>query len=299
MPDRLIWSEASFSNGTLGMIHQTPLPEAALSILVRFAKVFDLTYTRFLDLQKAEAQTREVEIELALEKVRARSLAMHKSDELQEVITTALERLNELGLAMDSAYMGVPSKEKDKWVCWIVTNDYKYSQGFNIPFGQNTVIGNDIENASFSENVYFAKKYSKEEKDAFYLDLFERTDFKGISRARKDFLLSSDDYGISIAGSKISMIQTISYSGKILNKEEAEVLQRFSRVFEQAYTRFQDLELAEAQAREAQIEAALERVRSKTMAMHNSQDVGNTVASLFDELVALGLEKSAAVGLAF
>ena len=33
---------------------------------------------------------------------------------------------------------------------------------------------------------------------------------------------------------------------------------------------------AEAQAREAQIEASLERVRSKTMAMHNSRDVGET-----------------------
>ena len=37
-----------------------------------------------------------------------------------------------------------------------------------------------------------------------------------------------------------------------------------SRVFEQTYTRFLDLQKAEAQAREAKIEAALERVRSRT-----------------------------------
>ena len=45
----------------------------------RFAKVFEQTYTRFLDLQKAEAQAREAQIELALERVRARSMAMHQS----------------------------------------------------------------------------------------------------------------------------------------------------------------------------------------------------------------------------
>ena len=57
-----------------------------IHILKRFAKVFDQAYTRFLDLQKAEAQAREAKIEAALERVRSRSLAMHKSSDLLEVI---------------------------------------------------------------------------------------------------------------------------------------------------------------------------------------------------------------------
>ena len=52
---------------------------------MRFGKVFQQTYTRFLDLQKAEAQAREAQIEAALERVRSRTMAMQKSDELQEV----------------------------------------------------------------------------------------------------------------------------------------------------------------------------------------------------------------------
>ena len=36
---------------------------------MRFGKVFQQAYTRFLDLQKAEAQAREAQIENALEKV--------------------------------------------------------------------------------------------------------------------------------------------------------------------------------------------------------------------------------------
>ncbi|WP_163500672.1 hypothetical protein, partial [Escherichia coli] len=59
-------------------------------------------------------------------------------------------------------------------------------------------------------------------------------------------------------------------------------------VFEQAYTRFLDLQRAEAQAREAQIEAALERVRSKAMAMHNSSDLPATAIIAFSELKKLG-----------
>jgi signal transduction histidine kinase len=74
--------------------------------------------------------------------------------------------------------------------------------------------------------------------------------------------------------------------------ETARLFSRFAAVFAQTYRRFLDLQKAEAQAKEAQIEAALERVRSKTMAMHNSQDVGDTVAILFDELTKLGIQSN-------
>src|SRR6266487_3280007 len=48
-----------------------------------------------------EAQKKELEIEAALEKVRSRSLAMHKSDELREVVSVVFDKLKELGFAMD------------------------------------------------------------------------------------------------------------------------------------------------------------------------------------------------------
>ena len=39
------------------------------TILSKIGAAFDLAYQRFLDLQKAEAQTREAQIETALEKI--------------------------------------------------------------------------------------------------------------------------------------------------------------------------------------------------------------------------------------
>ncbi len=65
---------------------------------------------------------------------------------------------------------------------------------------------------------------------------------------------------------------------------------RFAIEFERTYTRFLDLQKAEAQARDSQIEASLERVRSKTMAMHNSEDVTSATETMFDELKKLGID---------
>ena len=75
-------------------------PEETIDILQRFASVFDLTYTRFLDLKKAEAQARESQIEASLEKIRSRSLAMHNAEELGEVISVIVEKLKELDFSV-------------------------------------------------------------------------------------------------------------------------------------------------------------------------------------------------------
>jgi hypothetical protein len=74
-----------FSQGYLFIISNEALPEYH-EIFKRFGAIFQQTYTRFLDLQKAEAQARESQIQLALERVRARTMAMQKSDELSETV---------------------------------------------------------------------------------------------------------------------------------------------------------------------------------------------------------------------
>jgi signal transduction histidine kinase len=67
------------------------------------------------------------------------------------------------------------------------------------------------------------------------------------------------------------------------------LLERFAKVFEQAYIRFLDLQKAEAQAREAKIETALEKVRSRTMAMQHSDELANVATVLFQQVKALGV----------
>src|SRR5438046_10211063 len=77
---RRVQNIAYFSKGFIAIASPDDQPETTINLMERFAAVFNLTYTRFNDLQQAEAQAREAKIEEALEKVRSRSLAMHKSD---------------------------------------------------------------------------------------------------------------------------------------------------------------------------------------------------------------------------
>ena len=73
------------------------------------------------------------------------------------------------------------------------------------------------------------------------------------------------------------------------NKETINILKRFVNVFEQAYTRFLDLQKAEEQAREARIEAALEKIRNQTLLMKDSNELNDIVAIFFQQFKVLEL----------
>lgn len=119
-----------FSHGFLLFITYEPVPEAHV-IFKRFGTVFDQTYTRFLDLQKAEAQTREAQVEASLERVRSRAMAMHSSAELTEVALELRKQMGRIG-------------QKDLEVCAIHLYDDEHSfaswSAMKVPGSANEIL---------------------------------------------------------------------------------------------------------------------------------------------------------------
>ena len=81
----------------LGISTYFPLTEEEENLFKRFLTVFELAYRRYLDIEQAEAQAREAKIEAALERIRARALAMHNSEELIDVAKVLREQMGLLG----------------------------------------------------------------------------------------------------------------------------------------------------------------------------------------------------------
>jgi hypothetical protein len=120
---RRVISVAYFSKGHLSLSSPLPLLEETIKTLERFASVFDGTYTRFLDLEKAEAQAREAKIEAALEKVRSRTLAMQKSDELAETAAEVFHQLIGLGIDPNRLYIGIVNGDTKDMEMWATDED--------------------------------------------------------------------------------------------------------------------------------------------------------------------------------
>ncbi|MFL0354668.1 ATP-binding protein [Xanthomarina sp. GH4-25] len=279
-----------FKQGFMGITTSEPIEENTLILLERFTAVFQQAYTRFLDLQKAEAQSRESQIEAALEKVRSRSLAMHKTDELQEVVAVVAEKLHELGVIFDAGGVILCTYFPDNKdvVHWIAVDDFSTSGRYFVPYFDNPIF-NEAWDSKSRGDAYFSKEFTVEAKNNFFKQAFEHSDYRQMPDDYKRFVLQADKHYLSAAWSKNSAIIIPSLTGAVPSESDAEIIKRFAKVFEQAYIRFMDLQKAEAQARESLIEIGLERVRSRTLAMQTSEELAETAVVLFKQLIDLGV----------
>ncbi len=289
-PDPCVFYCFNFSHGYLHLVTGSQLNNEEESLLARFTRVFEQTYARFLDLKKAEAQAREAQIENALEKVRSRSLAMHKPEELQEVITVVAEKLQELGVIFDvgGVILCTYFPDNKDVMHWIASPDFSSLQSYLVPYFDNPIF-NEAWDSKNRGDAYFSKEFPVEAKNSFFEYAFEHSDYRHFPDDYKQHVLEAEKHTLTAAWSKNSAIIIPSLTGVVPSESDADIMKRFAKVFEQAYIRFMDLQKAEAQAREAQIETALEKVRSRTMAMQHSDELPEAANNLFLQVQALGI----------
>ncbi len=288
---RRVQQAAFFSHGFLLLTSHEPVAEEIMKLLVRFAGVFDLTYTRFLDLQKAEAQAREAQIEAALERIRATMMAMHKSDELRIVVASLFKQLQSLGFKAAGCNVIIfhDDRSAEHWMTGYAHDIYPES--YKIPYVDHPYFTDMFE--SWQKGVAFEEFIFEGKMKTEYGDwLLKNSDFKNLPDEFKEEMTSPEPHVISDAFNRYGMLETM--GTEPLQQDKIVILKRFSKVFEQTYTRFLDLKKSEAQAREAQIEAALEKVRSRSIGMQKSEELKEVIQVIHDQLIHLNFKIDAA-----
>ena len=279
----------------LGISTYHPLTEEEIDLFKRFLKVFELAYRRYLDIEKAEAQAREVNIQLALERVRARTMAMQKSEELAETAQVLFQQFSELGENPDQLSIGIVNESEKVLEIWLSVQGTQMNRMFKVSVNEPIVIN----------KIYKAWKKQKKTLviDISGNDLKKYNDFRNNLDEYKDYNVVK--YNFSSEENR-RVIYCAFFPKGLLSlatpepgpDETLKLLERFAGVFDLTYTRFLDLKKAEAQAREAQIEASLEKVRSSAMAMHKSNDISLTTTVIFEELKKLSIKsKRCGIGL--
>ncbi|PTX44368.1 phospho-acceptor domain-containing protein [Christiangramia gaetbulicola] len=273
-----------FKDGVLFVFLDEPLTLEYAEICKRFARSFSLTYTRFLDLQKAENQAREAQIEAALERVRSRTMGMQKSSELEEVIKVVFDQLVHLNFNIEHTGFIIDYKENDDMHIWL-TDKNSIPAEVTVPY-IDTPNWNSFLKAKKNGDNFFSNLYTFEEKNKFYRELFEI--IPGVAEETKSYYQNCKGLAISTVLMDDVGLYIENFEGEPFSEEENKTLLRFGKVFQQTYTRFRDLENAEAQTKQAQIEAALERVRSRSMGMQNSKDFSSVTTEMFNQLRNFG-----------
>src|SRR5665213_398110 len=235
-------------------------------------------------------KNRELEIETSLEKVRARTMAMQHSNELQETALLLFQQVLALDVSQLGCGFNIWDDDMKAFTSWMGggLGENAVLPTFRVPTSEDIFL--HIREAAERGESLFVREQSGEELEKHYRYMFSLPLWKDIM---KDWTPPTYQV-VHCAFFTQGFLMFISTEPV---PQAHDIFKRFAKLFEQTYTRFLDLQKAEALAREAKIEAALERVRSKTMAMHNSKEVGETVVTLFDQLVNLGLDESDRCGI--
>ncbi len=256
-------------------------PNEDIAILVKFAGAFDLAHQRFLDLQKAEKQARETQIELALEKVRSRTMTMQHSDELQEASFLLDQQVRALGIkTWGCAFNIYGENESTEWF----GNEAGILHTYTVP--REGIFKDYFDKGQKGETLFIQEFSGKACVDHY--------EYMSTLPVIGDVLKILKETNNGFPTFQIDHVVYFKYGYLLFITREHvpeahDIFKRFAKVFEQTYTRFLDLQKAEEQAREAEIETALEKVRSRTMAMQHSDELPEAANNLFLQVQALGI----------
>ena len=231
------------------------LDKAQSKILIRFSRVFEQAYARFLDLKNAEASARASQIEAALERVRSTSLSMQKTQDLQQVVDAVFAEMHALEIGLDHTAIVTLIDDSKDYNVWVGSADENFTTFSRIPYNDWTQVQRDYNQMIASRPTLLVKKYEGEIKKEYSQYLFSQTGFKD-NTPEKELRLMRDgaSFTTSIAMQQHTGIQIVSYAAWTFSDRDHDVLQRFANVFEQAYIRFMDIQKAEIQAKKILLE---------------------------------------------
>ena len=215
-----------------------------------------------------EEKNRELKIESALERVRTRTMAMQKSDELTDVASLLFKQVSGLGIKTWTTGFNVWSDDNNFYTDYVTNPQGGFIEPYTIDTTQ-FVVFTQVSDAKKRGDEFLVTCQDGAMIEETYRQLTRFGEKQFNTLLDSGFQFPTKQYTHFVFGSKVSLL-FITYEPV---PEAHDIFKRFGKVFEQTYTRFADLKKAEAQAREAQIQLALERVRARTMAMHNSDEL--------------------------
>ena len=229
-------------------------------------------------------KNRELEIEASLERVRAVAMSMNKPDDLLSICEVSFKEFQKLGFEnIRNAIIHIPNDQQKYFM------DYDFSEFTGeaitkIEYGSHPIVDDYLEKIRSAKDAYFEVVIEKDQLEG-WKDFRKKSGQMDDPRLDKATAIYYYVFSIGVGDIGISTFKPIEDSQK-------KILKRFRNVFDLAYRRYNDIAFAEVQAREARIEAALEKIRSRALAMRNSSEVGNVSTLLFSELEKMDINPS-------
>ena len=182
LPTFQVHHVVNFTYGNQIFISHKALPESE-DVFKRFGRVFEQTYTRFFDLQTAEAQALEANKRASVDRVRAEIASMRTTADLEKIIPLIWNELTTLGVLFIRCGVFIMDEKEEEVHTFLSNAEGEAIAAFRLPFAANGNIPKVVEN--WRRKQIFKDHWDEAEFRERSKELLEQSDFTSNEKYRR------------------------------------------------------------------------------------------------------------------
>ena len=269
-----------FEQGTLNVVTHQSLTDEECIEMTQFAHAFGLIYTRFLDLQKAEEQTREALRKAALDKVRAEIASMRTAHDLEHITPLIWREL----MALDVPF--------SRCGIFIIREDEKLVHAYlSTPEGKSLA----VLHLGFEDNQTTVRMIGNWRSKTVYKEHWEQEQFQNwvqsiYAQGHHSVTETFSEYGDLFSGLNLHFIpfsQGMLYIGgqETLVEYEIDLVRSLADTFSVAYARYEDFkQLEDAKNKIETTLSELKATQSQLIQSEKMASLGELTAGIAHEI---------------
>jgi signal transduction histidine kinase len=269
-----------FEQGTLNVVTIQPLTDEECIVMTQFARAFGLIYTRFLDLQKAEEQTREALREAALDKIRAEIASMRTAEDLQHITPLVWRELITLNVPFSRCGIFIVREDEQLVHAYLSTPEGKSLAVLHLGFHNNETTGKLIEN--WINKTVYKEHWDREQFQNWVQSIYAQ----GHNTISNEYSQYGDLFG-SLNLYFIPFSQGMLYIGgqETLVEFEIDLVRSLADTFSVAYARYEDFkQLEDAKNRIELTLTELKATQSQLIQSEKMASLGELTAGIAHEI---------------
>jgi signal transduction histidine kinase len=269
-----------FDQGTLNVITIQELTNEECIVMTQLASAFGLIYTRFLDLQKAEEQTREAQREASLDKIRAEIASMRTAEDLEHITPLLWKELIRFNVPFSRCGIFIVREIEELVHAYLSTPDGRSLAVLHLNFYDNETTAKLIEHWQ-SKTVY---------KEHWDHEQFQQWVKSMYAQGHHTITEQYSQYGDLFSSLNLHFIpfsQGMLYIGgqETLVEFEIDLIRSLADTFSVAYARYEDFkQLEDAKNRIEMTLTELKETQSQLIQAEKMASLGELTAGIAHEI---------------